>query len=138
MERERHAEEAETGRLRIERDHELARLRTEGELALAESAARSRHELALLKLERETARAGIENDRTPAAVQARLIASLPEIMARLPKPDELRTVTVNGVDQTSVAGLITQLTAVLGRCAPPRTGPPGTGRSGAALRSAGR
>ncbi|NVI90395.1 SPFH domain-containing protein, partial [Actinomadura sp. BRA 177] len=114
MERERHAEEAETGRLRIERDHELARLRTEGELALAESAARSRHELALLKLERETARAGIENDRTPAAVQARLIASLPEIMARLPKPDELRTVTVNGVDQTSVAGLITQLTAVLG------------------------
>ncbi|TDC44780.1 hypothetical protein E1281_32655 [Actinomadura sp. KC345] len=114
MERERHEEEAETGRLRIERDHELARLRAEGEQALAESRARSRHEQALLDLEREGARAAIENDRTPAAVQARLIASLPEIMAKLPKPDELRTVTVNGTDQTSVAGLITQLTAVVG------------------------
>ncbi|GAA1780239.1 SPFH domain-containing protein [Actinomadura chokoriensis] len=114
MERERHAEEAETGRLRIERDQELARLRTEGELALAESRARSRHEQALLDLEREAAAAALENDRTPAALQARLIASLPEIMARLPKPDELRTVTVNGADQTSVAGLITQLTAVIG------------------------
>ncbi|MER7545456.1 SPFH domain-containing protein [Actinomadura sp.] len=114
MERERHAEEAETGRLRIERDHELARLRTEGELALAESRARSRHEQALLDLERETARAAIENGRTPAAVQARLIAALPEIMAKLPKPDELRTVTVNGADQTSVAGLIAQLSAVIG------------------------
>ncbi|TDC78759.1 SPFH domain-containing protein [Actinomadura sp. 7K507] len=114
MERERHEEEAETGRLRIERDHELARLRAEGEQALAGSRARSRHEQALLDLEREGARAAIENDRTPAAVQARLIASLPEIMAKLPKPDELRTVTVNGTDQTSVAGLITQLTAVVG------------------------
>ncbi|MFG2085347.1 MULTISPECIES: SPFH domain-containing protein [unclassified Spirillospora] len=114
MERERHEEEAETGRLRIERDHELARLRAEGELALAESRARSSHEQALLDLEREGARAAIENDRTPAAVQARLIATLPEIMAKLPKPDELRTVTVNGADQTSVAGLITQLTAVVG------------------------
>ncbi|MGP4027044.1 SPFH domain-containing protein [Actinomadura sp. 3N407] len=114
MERERHEEEAETGRLRIERDHELARLRAEGELALAESRARSRHEQALLDLEREGARAAIENDRTPAALQSRLIASLPEIMTKLPKPDELRTVTVNGADQTSVAGLITQLTAVIG------------------------
>ncbi|MFI0483076.1 SPFH domain-containing protein [Actinomadura sp. 9N215] len=114
MERERHEEEAETGRLRAERDHELARLRAEGELAIAELQARSRHERALLDLEREGARAAIENDRTPAAVQTRLIASLPEIMAKLPKPDELRTVTVNGADQTSVAGLITQLTAVIG------------------------
>ncbi|MFI0411573.1 SPFH domain-containing protein [Actinomadura sp. 3N508] len=114
LERERHEEEAETARLRAERDHELARLRAEGEHAIAEMHARSRHEQALLDLEREGARAAIENDRTPAAVQTRLIASLPDIMAQLPKPDELRTVTVNGADQTSVAGLITQLTAVVG------------------------
>jgi hypothetical protein len=130
MERERHEEEAETGRLRIERDNELARLRMEGELALAESRARSRHEEALLELEREGARAAIENDRTPAAVQARLIAALPEIMARLPKPDELRTVTVNGADQTSVAGLITQLAAVVGALRAATGGPEGSGGSG--------
>ncbi|TMQ91390.1 hypothetical protein ETD83_31175 [Actinomadura soli] len=132
MERERHEEEAETGRLRAERDHELARLRAEGEHALAEMRARSLHEQALLDLEREGARAAIENDRTPAAVQTRLIASLPDIMARLPKPDELRTVTVNGADQTSVAGLITQLTAVVGalRAAADGTATDGRGPAG--------
>ncbi|MFC4050653.1 SPFH domain-containing protein [Actinomadura syzygii] len=114
MERERHAEEAETGRLRIERDHELARLSAEGEAAVAELRARSRHEQELLDLEREGARAALENERTPAALQARLITELPHIMARLPKPDELRTITVNGVDQTSAAGLVTQLAAVVG------------------------
>ncbi|MFG2000465.1 SPFH domain-containing protein [Spirillospora sp. NPDC048911] len=113
MERERHAEEAETGRLRIEREQELKRLELDGELAQARARAQARHEQALLDLERERARASIENERTPASVQARLIAGLPEIMAKLPKPDELRTVTISGADQTGVAGLITQLTAVV-------------------------
>ncbi|WP_141577884.1 SPFH domain-containing protein [Actinomadura sp. WMMA1423] len=123
MERERHEEEAETGRLRIERDQELARMRTEGELALAGLRARSRHEQELLDLERDAARAALENERTPAAVQARLIAALPEIMARLPKPDELRTVTVGGADQTSVAGLLTQLAAIIGALRAATDGP---------------
>jgi hypothetical protein len=76
------------------------------------------------------ARAGIENDRTPAAVQERLIAALPEIMARLPKPDELRTVTVNGADQTSVAGPVTQLAAVLGALRAAADGTAADGSSG--------
>ncbi|TDD83384.1 SPFH domain-containing protein [Actinomadura rubrisoli] len=113
MERERHAEEAETGRLRVEREQELGRLELDAELALADLRAQSRHGQALLDIERERARAELENGRTPAAVQGRLIASLPEIMSRLPKPDELRSVTVNGTDQTSLAGLLTQLTAVI-------------------------
>ncbi|MDL4819655.1 SPFH domain-containing protein [Actinomadura opuntiae] len=138
MERERHAEEAETGRLRIERDHELNRLRVEGELALQETRSRSQHETALLGLERDRVRAELDNGQTPAAIQARLITRLPDILERLPKPDELRTVTVNGADQTSVAGLLTQLTAVIGALraaaaeSPAVTGgaaPEGTGRA---------
>ncbi|KAB2377445.1 SPFH domain-containing protein [Actinomadura montaniterrae] len=138
MERERHAEEAETGRLRIERDHELNRLRVEGELALKETRERSHHETALLGLERDRARAAMDNEQTPAAIQARLITRLPDILERLPKPDELRTVTVNGADQTSVAGLLTQLAAVIGALraataeAPSVTGgaaPEGSGRA---------
>ncbi|MBC6463374.1 SPFH domain-containing protein [Actinomadura sp. HBU206391] len=113
MERERHAEEAETGRLRIEREQEIKRLELDGEVALAHTRAQSRHEQALLDLERERNRAAMENERTPASIQAELIGSLPEIMAKLPKPDELRTVTIGGTDQTSVAGLLTQLTAVV-------------------------
>jgi hypothetical protein len=139
LERERHAEEAETGRLRIERDHELNRLRVEGELALQETRERSRHETALLGLERDRARAVMDNEQTPAAIQARLIARLPDILSRLPKPDELRTVTVNGADQTSLAGLLTQLAAVIGALraaageAPSVTGgaaPEGNGQAG--------
>jgi len=113
MERERHAEEAETGRLRVEREQELKRLELDGELAVAQARAQARHEQALLDLERERARAALENERTPASIQAQLIGSLPEVMAKLPKPNELRTVTIGGTDQTSVAGLIAQLAAVV-------------------------
>ncbi|QXJ21602.1 hypothetical protein AGRA3207_002472 [Actinomadura graeca] len=113
MERERHQEEAETGRLRAEREQELRRMELDAELAMSAARARSRHEQELLELERERARAEVENGRTPAALQGQLVRTLPEIMSRLPKPDELRTVTVNGADQASVAGLVTQLAAVI-------------------------
>jgi hypothetical protein len=114
LERERTIEEAETGRLRIGTEQELARLRTEGELDLAAARGRSEHELALLELELERIRATLANEQTPASIQAQLVASLPEIMERLPKPDELRSVTIGGNDATTVAGLIAELSGVLG------------------------
>ncbi|WP_283134996.1 SPFH domain-containing protein [Rhizohabitans arisaemae] len=114
MERERHAEEAETGRLRIEREQELKRLELDGELELARSQVQSDHQRALLEMERTRMRADIENHQTPASLQARLIGSLPEIMARLPKPEELRTVSINGGDRTTVSGLLAEIATVVG------------------------
>ncbi|MFC6937754.1 SPFH domain-containing protein [Actinomadura yumaensis] len=114
MERERHGEEAETGRLRVQREQELKRLEADGELALARARAQAGHDEELLALERERARSSVANDRTPAGIQSELIASLPAILERLPKPDELRTVTIGGADQTTVAGLLAQLAAVAG------------------------
>ncbi len=114
MERERHAEEAETGRLRIEREQELKRLELDGELALIRSRAQADHERALLDLERTGMRAEIDNRQSPAALQARLIGSLPEIMAKLPKPEELRMVSINGGDRTTVSGLLAELATVIG------------------------
>ncbi|MEW2355525.1 SPFH domain-containing protein [Spirillospora sp. NPDC029432] len=114
MERDRHAEEAETGRLRIERERELKRLELDGELETARARAALRHEQAMMEVERDQARAAIENARTPASVQAELIGALPGIVERLPAPAELRSVTIGGADQTSVAGLVAQLTAVVG------------------------
>ncbi|GAA2433724.1 hypothetical protein GCM10010191_54950 [Actinomadura vinacea] len=114
MERERHAEEAETGRLRIEREQELRRLERDGELAAARDRAQADHEQGLLGLERDRARAAIVNERTPAGVQAELIGALPEIVEKLPKPAEVRSVNVGGADPTSLAGLIAQLAAVVG------------------------
>ncbi|MFC5835407.1 SPFH domain-containing protein [Nonomuraea insulae] len=114
MERERHAEEAETGRLRVEREQELKRLELDGELELARSRTLADHERALLDVERTRLRAEIDNQQTPSSLQAKLIDSLPEIMERLPKPEELRMVSINGGDRTTVSGLLAELAVVVG------------------------
>lgn len=114
LERERHAEESEIGRLRIEQEYACKQLALDGELAITRARAESSHDSALLDLERHRIRAGIDNDQTPASIQAQLVAALPEIVARLPKPDELRTVTIGGTDATTLAGAVAQLGAVVG------------------------
>jgi hypothetical protein len=113
LERERAADEAEIGRLRIEREYSLKRLGLQGELAMAASRAESSHEQKLLDLDRQRIRAGIANDQTPAAIQARLIESLPQIVENLPKPAELRAVTIGGNNATTVSGLIAELAGVV-------------------------
>ncbi|MEU7866250.1 SPFH domain-containing protein [Dactylosporangium sp. NPDC049140] len=113
LERELAAEEAEIGRLRIEREAELTRLGAEAELALGAARARDAHERALLDVERERQRAEIANVRSPESVQAQLIDRLPEIVAKLPKPAELRSVTIGGNDGTSIASVVAELTAVV-------------------------
>ncbi|MEV6927763.1 SPFH domain-containing protein [Dactylosporangium sp. NPDC051485] len=122
LERELAAEEAEIGRLRIGRESELTRLAAEAELGLAEARGRAAHEEALLALERARLQAAIDNEQSPESLQARLIERLPEIVARLPKPDELRSVTIGGTDGTTVAGLIAELTTVVGALRPARGG----------------
>jgi len=114
LERELAAEEAEIGRLRIERETELTRLTAEAELALAAARARGAHEQALLELERARVRAGLDNEQSAEALQAKLIDRLPAIVEKLPKPAELRSVNIGGNDGTTVAGLVAELTAVVG------------------------
>ena len=114
LERQRDAEELEVGRLRLEREHALTRLALDGELALARARTDSAHANALLELERERIRASIANEETPQSIQAKLVDSLPEIVSRLPKPAELRAVTIGGRDSTTVAGLLAELGAVVG------------------------
>jgi hypothetical protein len=113
LERSRDAQEREVGRLRLEREQELARLALDAELATARARRDAAHEVALLGVELDRLRAAIENERSPIAVQASLVDALPEIVAKLPKPTELRSVTVGGSDTTTLAGLVAQLTAVV-------------------------
>jgi hypothetical protein len=113
LERERHIEEAETGRLRIGTEQELLRLKADAELALAAAEGQAAHELELLQLERERLRAALRNEQSPASIQAQLVSALPEIVERLPKPDELRSVTIGGNDASTLAGLIAELSSVL-------------------------
>jgi len=72
------------------------------------------HASGLLDLERARLQANIDKSQSPASVQVRLIESLPEILERMPKPDELRSVTIGGADPTTLTGLVAQLGAVLG------------------------
>jgi hypothetical protein len=114
LERARREEEAEIGRVRVEQEYALKQLGLEGELAMDKSRSESTHDSALLELERDRLRAEIENDHSPASIQAKLIESLPEILEKLPKPAELKSVTIGGSDSTTLAGLIAQFAAVVG------------------------
>ena len=72
------------------------------------------HASGLLDLERARLQANIDKGQSPASIQAKLIDSLPVIVERLPKPEELRSVTIGGTDGSTLAGLVAQLGAVLG------------------------
>jgi len=113
LERERHAEQAEMALLRVEHEQAVARLRLDGELGLAAARTRAEHDGALLALERRRQRAAIDNDQSPASIQARLVTALPQIVRELPAPTELRTITVGGTDTGSLPGIVAQLAAVI-------------------------
>jgi hypothetical protein len=114
LQAERGEQELAAGRARAEREHELAQLALDGELALDQARTDAEHARALLKLERVRLRAAIDNEASPESLQGRLIDALPQIVARLPKPDELRAVTIGGHDGHTVAGLLAELGAVVG------------------------
>lgn len=114
LERERHEEESAMARLRLEEEQELSRLRLEAELAATRARHTAEHERQLMELERERVRAEIANARSAAALQAELIGRLPEIVEKLPAPSEYRAVSVGGVDGGSLAGIVAQVSAVLG------------------------
>jgi regulator of protease activity HflC (stomatin/prohibitin superfamily) len=85
----------------------LADLQLEEERSKAE-AVRVEREVALLK-----ARRAVENDLTEGLVKARLIERLPEIAAALPKPEEMRTVSIGG-DGGGASPLLGFLAGALG------------------------
>ena len=114
LERARDAEELEVGRLRLHRENELRQLAVDGELTTARARSEAGHATDLLRLERERIKASLDNEQTPEAIQARLIGALPDIVKNLPKPDELRAVTIGGTQSTTVSGLLAELAAVVG------------------------
>ncbi|WP_117214099.1 SPFH domain-containing protein [Allorhizocola rhizosphaerae] len=112
LEQARHEKEVEIGRLRLELEHTLEQLKLEYELATATARAENENSIKLMQIERGRMRQDIDNGQTETAIQARLIATLPDIVAKLPKPTELRSVNLTGTaDTTSLAGVIASLTA---------------------------
>jgi hypothetical protein len=85
----------------------LAALRLEEERSKAD-AARAERDVAVLK-----ARRAVENDLSEGRVRERLIERLPEIAAALPKPEELRAVSITP-DGGGTGPLLGFLAAALG------------------------
>jgi hypothetical protein len=79
-------------------------------LGHAAQSARTERELALFKVRREA-----ENELSEQHVKAQLIARLPEIAAALPKPEELRSISIasdHGGTTTSLVGFLASLLQV--------------------------
>jgi regulator of protease activity HflC (stomatin/prohibitin superfamily) len=108
LEQERHTQEVEIGRLRAE----LALMALEAELATAKTRADHEHAIKLLEIERSRLRQEISDAQTPAGIQARLIGQLPEIVSKLPKPLELKSVSLGG-DTSTLPGIVAQVKAIL-------------------------
>jgi flotillin len=107
---------------KLEAEAVVARLRRRYEL----EAQRERDEAAHRQAERlialEAARRQVENDLSRPALEARLIAALPEIAEKMPRPNELRTISVGAPD--GLTGLVQGVLGLLdkGRGSPPKAG----------------
>jgi len=117
LEKRRLVEELALIQRRIEMERSQAeqeRLRAEAAVAIEELThlgriAREEREVALFRQRRE-----VENLLTEEHVRSQLVERLPEIAAALPKPDELRAVSVTGDGEAaSLVGFLTSLLTTL-------------------------
>jgi hypothetical protein len=93
--------------------HEQAQTQTLAELGLEEerskaAAVRSERDVVLFR-----ARRAVENDVSEGLARSQLIEQLPEIAGSLPKPEELRAVTISG-DSNGLGSLVGFLASALG------------------------
>lgn len=116
LEKARVAAENEAAQLKLAGQHALQKLQADAESALdlvkAEAAARR----AALEIASLSARQDVQNKLSASNLQARIIESLPQVMEKMPKPDELRAVTIGGsgaADGQSLAGVVAQIVSVV-------------------------
>jgi hypothetical protein len=114
LERQVHEQKGEMAQLRQDQDNQLKQQAQDAVLALAKARKQAEHEQALLTLDLDRARAAIDNERTPASIQGQLISSLPGIVENMPTPTEYRSVNLSGSDTGTLAGLIAELSTIVG------------------------
>ncbi|WP_435592472.1 SPFH domain-containing protein [Nocardia sp. bgisy118] len=108
LEREQHAEQLEN----LRRRQELRSKEVDGELALTTARQRAEHEGELLIVQLERERVATANAQNDASIQANLVASLPQIVEKLPAPAELRSYQIGG-DLSGLASVVAQLNGVV-------------------------
>jgi hypothetical protein len=117
LEQVRLAREAEVARARAKEHAEAQRLQTEATIAMQDlqrAAANRQTEVDLRVLE---ARQRVANQTSTGNLQARLIEALPLVAEKLPKPTELRSISIGGTagghEVPSLASLVAQMLAIL-------------------------
>lgn len=116
LEMARVAAEAEAATLKLTTKHALERLQADAQSALELLRADTESKKAALEVATLGAREEVQNRISPSNLQARIIESLPQVMEKMPKPDELRSVTIGGTggtDGQSLAGVVAQVVSVV-------------------------
>ena len=96
---------------KAQREAELRRLKIEQELIEQGMRQEAQNRQRKQEIEFEALRRKIANEITEGAVQLKLIESLPAIAEKMPKPDELKTLSIGGQD--ALAGLVGGLLRML-------------------------
>ena len=115
LEQRRITQELESLRRQVELERakaELEEVKTKATIQIENTAHQARSERETRDVEVLRARRTVENDVTETHLRSQLIARLPEVAAALPKPDELRMVSING-DQGGAAPLVGFLAGLL-------------------------
>ncbi|HEU4411826.1 MAG TPA: SPFH domain-containing protein [Polyangiaceae bacterium] len=98
---------------KIEAEAAVARLRLRHELEAQRERDEAEHRQAERAVALEAARRRVENDLSRAALEARLIAALPEVAEKMPRPNELRAISVGAPE--GLAGLVQGVFGLLER-----------------------
>jgi hypothetical protein len=98
-------------RAKLAAEADVEALQLEKQLELEARRAKARSEEAEEKIRLSAARREVENNLSSALIQQRLIDKLPEIASSLPKPDELKSISLGGLD--GMRPLLTDLTKLV-------------------------
>jgi flotillin len=136
-EKERVTREAEVARVRALEAVAQRRAELEATLSSRELERTAENRQAEAELRLAELRQRISNEISAAALQARALDKLPLIAEKLPRPQELRTISIGGAGggaagEASLAGVIAQVMAILEGFRGSGAGGSGTGGSGGA------
>jgi hypothetical protein len=104
--------EAERSSLQTQRELDLLRIRAQVELEGVRLGAQN--EQAVRQIELDGARRKVDNEVSPERVQQQMIDALPRIVERMPQPQELKAISVAGLD---VPALVSSLQNAVDRFA---------------------
>lgn len=128
LDKARVAAETDAAKQKLAGQHALQRQQVDSDCALELAKADAASKRAALETAALAARQQVDNGLTTANLQARVISQLPDVMAKLPKPTELRAITIggDGAEGQSIAGAVAQIVAVVKALdgvgkAPPKT-----------------